>query len=190
MPCLVKRGAVMAVLLAPVSAFPSPEADIAELKASLSALKDQYERRIQDLEARLARAERQAAGAATVAPAVSARPVPNPATVSTSSVYAPTRYVISTYTPGVTCPVHTTESPSLRNAYPSIPPNCAPSSVLPRKVSVVPGIASPFRTAEAFDIEEIIDPRDTRPILCDFIEMAQPMLKTQLGPASGPSYWP
>ncbi len=80
MPCLVKRGAVMAVLLAPVSAFPSPEADIAELKASLSALKDQYERRIQDLEARLARAERQAAGAATVAPAVSARPVPKPAT--------------------------------------------------------------------------------------------------------------
>lgn len=51
-------------------------------------------------------------------------------------------------------------------------------------------IASPFRSAEAFDIEEIIDPRDTRPILGDFIDMAQPMIKTQLGPATGPSYWP
>ena len=51
-------------------------------------------------------------------------------------------------------------------------------------------IASPFRTAEAGNIEEIIDPRDTRPILCDFIEMAQGILKTQLGPTPGPSYRP
>lgn len=51
-------------------------------------------------------------------------------------------------------------------------------------------IASPFRTAEAFDIEEIIDPRDTRPIICDFVEMAQSIIKTQLGPTIGPSYWP
>ena len=51
-------------------------------------------------------------------------------------------------------------------------------------------IASPFRTAEAFNIEDIIDPRDTRPILCDFIEMAQEVLKTQLGPTNGPSYQP
>ena len=51
-------------------------------------------------------------------------------------------------------------------------------------------IASPFRTAESFNIEEIIDPRDTRPILCDFIEIAQSMLKTQLGPTPGPSYQP
>ncbi len=42
-------------------------------------------------------------------------------------------------------------------------------------------IASPFRTAEAFNIEDIIDPRDTRPILCDFVETAQPVLKQQLG---------
>ena len=51
-------------------------------------------------------------------------------------------------------------------------------------------IASPFRTAEAFDIEDIIDPRDTRPTVCDFIEMAQDVLKTQLGPTPGPSYQP
>jgi len=51
-------------------------------------------------------------------------------------------------------------------------------------------IASPFRTAEAFNIEGIIDPRDTRPMLSDFVEMAQPVLRTQLGPTSGPSYQP
>ena len=43
-------------------------------------------------------------------------------------------------------------------------------------------LASPFRTAEAFSIEDIIDPRDTRPLLCDFVEMAQDVLQTQLGP--------
>jgi len=47
-------------------------------------------------------------------------------------------------------------------------------------------IASPFRTAEAFNIEDIIDPRETRPLLCDFIETAQDMLKTQLGPGDVP----
>ncbi len=51
-------------------------------------------------------------------------------------------------------------------------------------------IASPFRTAEAFNIEDIIDPRDTRPLLCNFIEMAQPTIKTQLGPGAGPTFWP
>jgi len=51
-------------------------------------------------------------------------------------------------------------------------------------------ISSPFRTAEAFNIEDIIDPRDTRPILCDFIETAQGMIKTQLGPSYGPSWNP
>jgi acetyl-CoA carboxylase carboxyltransferase component len=43
-------------------------------------------------------------------------------------------------------------------------------------------IRSPFRTAEAFNIEEIIDPRDTRPLLCEFAELAAP-LRTA-GPAS------
>ena len=31
---------------------------------------------------------------------------------------------------------------------------------------------SPFRTAERFGIEEIIDPRDTRPLLCEFANLA------------------
>lgn len=47
-------------------------------------------------------------------------------------------------------------------------------------------LASPFKTAEAFNIEEIIDPRETRPMVCDFINMAQAMLQTQLGPSPTP----
>ena len=43
-------------------------------------------------------------------------------------------------------------------------------------------LASPFRTAEAFAIEDLIDPRETRPYLCQFVEALQPRLKTQLGP--------
>lgn len=43
-------------------------------------------------------------------------------------------------------------------------------------------LASPFRTAEAFAVEEIIDPRETRPYLCHFIEAAQGRLRTTLGP--------
>ena len=41
-------------------------------------------------------------------------------------------------------------------------------------------IASPFRTAEATG-QDIIDPRDTRPLLCEFVEEAQPILRQQLG---------
>lgn len=42
-------------------------------------------------------------------------------------------------------------------------------------------VQSPFRTAEAFRIEDIIDPRDTRPLLCDWIEMAYETEKSNLG---------
>jgi len=42
-------------------------------------------------------------------------------------------------------------------------------------------IQSPFRTAEAFGIEDIIDPRDTRPLLCDWIEMAYEIEKNNIG---------
>ena len=43
-------------------------------------------------------------------------------------------------------------------------------------------LRSPFRTAEAFGIEDIIDPRDTRPLLCDWIETAYERLPAHLGP--------
>ncbi|HZD26110.1 MAG TPA: carboxyl transferase domain-containing protein, partial [Alphaproteobacteria bacterium] len=39
-------------------------------------------------------------------------------------------------------------------------------------------VRSPFRTAEAFLIEEIIDPRDTRPLLCEFANLAAPLRRT------------
>jgi acetyl-CoA carboxylase carboxyltransferase component len=43
-------------------------------------------------------------------------------------------------------------------------------------------LASPFRTAEAFAIEDLIDPRETRPYLCQFIDALQGRLASQLGP--------
>ncbi len=42
-------------------------------------------------------------------------------------------------------------------------------------------IASPFRTAEATG-QDIIDPRETRAVLCEFVEDAQRILASQLGP--------
>jgi acetyl-CoA carboxylase carboxyltransferase component len=41
---------------------------------------------------------------------------------------------------------------------------------------------SPLRTAEAFGIEEVIDPRDTRPLLCDWVHLAYEIIPSQLGP--------
>jgi len=45
-------------------------------------------------------------------------------------------------------------------------------------------VRSPFRTAEAFGVEEIIDPRDTRPLLCDWVHDAYALLPQQLGPST------
>jgi acetyl-CoA carboxylase carboxyltransferase component len=41
---------------------------------------------------------------------------------------------------------------------------------------------SPWRTAEAFGVEDIIDPRETRPLLCRLIAAAQAALRAGLGP--------
>ncbi len=47
-------------------------------------------------------------------------------------------------------------------------------------------VRSPFHTAERFGIEEIIDPRDTRPLLCEWVRDAYALLPPQLGrPAHG-----
>jgi propionyl-CoA carboxylase beta chain len=45
-------------------------------------------------------------------------------------------------------------------------------------------LRSPFRTAEAFYAEEIVDPRDTRPLICAWAGLAQRQLER------GPSAWP
>ena len=39
-------------------------------------------------------------------------------------------------------------------------------------------------TAEAMDIEDIIDPRNTRPMLCEWIELAYQQLPLVLGKRS------
>lgn len=36
-------------------------------------------------------------------------------------------------------------------------------------------VRSPFRTAESFLVEEIIDPRETRPLLCEFANLVAPL---------------
>jgi hypothetical protein len=41
-------------------------------------------------------------------------------------------------------------------------------------------VALPHR-GEAFNIEEILDPRETKPMVCEFIDTAQAILETQLG---------
>jgi propionyl-CoA carboxylase beta chain len=43
-------------------------------------------------------------------------------------------------------------------------------------------LRSPFRTAESFYAEEIIDPRDTRPLLVEWANLAQRPLER--GPSS------
>ncbi|MDD9301155.1 MAG: hypothetical protein HUK40_01955 [Desulfobacter sp.] len=43
------------------------------------------------------------------------------------------------------------------------------------------GFAQPFRAAEHFGIEDIIDPRETRPLLCDWVETIFDHEKTNLG---------
>jgi len=42
-------------------------------------------------------------------------------------------------------------------------------------------LASPFRSAEAFAVEDVIDPRDTRPYLCRFVQAMQGYLRTSVG---------
>ncbi|MFA9200545.1 MAG: carboxyl transferase domain-containing protein, partial [Cypionkella sp.] len=46
-------------------------------------------------------------------------------------------------------------------------------------------VTSPFRSAERFNVEDIIDPRDTRPLLCEFAELAWRRLNAELGGAAG-----
>jgi acetyl-CoA carboxylase carboxyltransferase component len=36
-------------------------------------------------------------------------------------------------------------------------------------------VRSPFRTAERYGVEELIDPRDTRPLLCEFANLTAPL---------------
>ncbi|MGK5553037.1 carboxyl transferase domain-containing protein, partial [Actinomadura kijaniata] len=47
-------------------------------------------------------------------------------------------------------------------------------------------VASPFRTAERFGVQDLIDPRDSRPLLCDWVHDAYRLLPELTGrPAFG-----
>jgi acetyl-CoA carboxylase carboxyltransferase component len=64
-----------------------------------------------------------------------------------------------------------------------------PEALRAEIASRLDAVRSPFRRAERFSVEEIIDPRDTRPILCDWAERAHELIRHELhaGPkARGP----
>ncbi len=45
---------------------------------------------------------------------------------------------------------------------------------------------SPFPQAESFAVHELLDPRETRPVLCQWIDWIQPQLDTLVGPVRFP----
>ncbi len=45
---------------------------------------------------------------------------------------------------------------------------------------------SPFLPAESFAVHDLIDPRETRPLLCEWIDASQSRLQGLLGPALFP----
>jgi acetyl-CoA carboxylase carboxyltransferase component len=59
-----------------------------------------------------------------------------------------------------------------------------PDKRLAELLAKMESLRSPFRTAEAFGVEEIIDPRDTRPLLCEWVRDAYALLPQQAGPSS------
>jgi acetyl-CoA carboxylase carboxyltransferase component len=56
-----------------------------------------------------------------------------------------------------------------------------PAAYLAQVEQRLQAVRSPFRTAEAFEIEDIIDPRTTRPLLCEWSELAYRRLPAELG---------
>jgi acetyl-CoA carboxylase carboxyltransferase component len=57
-----------------------------------------------------------------------------------------------------------------------------PAEVLAGIRARLDAVRSPLRTAERFGVEEIIDPRETRPLLCDWVHDAYAALPASLGP--------
>jgi acetyl-CoA carboxylase carboxyltransferase component len=57
-----------------------------------------------------------------------------------------------------------------------------PEALRARIYDELEALRSPFRTAEAFGIEKIIDPADTRRLLVEWVATAYDVVATQLGP--------
>lgn len=53
-----------------------------------------------------------------------------------------------------------------------------PAATRARIDTQLKAVTSPIRTADSFSIEEIIDPRDTRVVLCDFVKLAVDLRET------------
>ena len=56
-----------------------------------------------------------------------------------------------------------------------------PAAELARLSAQVAAVTSPFRTAEHFGVQDIIDPRESRPLLCDWVRDAYRILPEQVG---------
>ncbi|RKQ35770.1 acyl-CoA carboxylase subunit beta [Oceanobacillus halophilus] len=56
-----------------------------------------------------------------------------------------------------------------------------PEALRQKLLKQLQNVTSPYRTAEKFGIEEIIDPRETRPLLCEWVKDAYSLLPQQLG---------
>lgn len=57
-----------------------------------------------------------------------------------------------------------------------------PQALRDELVSELEYLENPFLTAEKFGVNDIIDPRDTRPILCDWVRQAYRVLPEGVGP--------
>ena len=56
-----------------------------------------------------------------------------------------------------------------------------PGAELDRLSAQVAAVASPFRTAEHFGVQDIIDPRESRPLLCDWVRDAYRIVPEHIG---------
>ncbi|MDA8318956.1 MAG: methylmalonyl-CoA carboxyltransferase [Actinomycetota bacterium] len=59
-----------------------------------------------------------------------------------------------------------------------------PDAEIERIAAELAALGSPFRTAERFGVQDLIDPRDTRPLLCDWVADAYRLLPELTGPPS------
>jgi acetyl-CoA carboxylase carboxyltransferase component len=56
-----------------------------------------------------------------------------------------------------------------------------PAAAAERIRQELAAVASPFRTAERFGVQDLVDPRDSRPLLCDWVRDAYRVLPRLLG---------
>ena len=56
-----------------------------------------------------------------------------------------------------------------------------PEQELERLRAQLAAVGSPFRTAERFGVQDLIDPRDSRPLLCDWVADAYRVLPELTG---------